>query len=290
MIEVTSMLKHKTQNQLIAFQDKSIRRVWDNKSEQWCFSVVDIVGVLSQSADPQNYWKVLKNRLRKEGSEVVTKCNHLKMMASDGKYYQTDSADVETLLRLIQSIPSPRAEPFKLWLAKVGYERLQETVDPEKSLNRARENWQKLGRSPKWVEQRMTGQETRNKLTDYWKTHGVKEGSEFALLTNVIHQEWAGLTVAEHKKLKDLKSENLRDHMSEAELIFTALAEFSTRQFAQSDNAEGLPQNITAGKKGGNITKRVRLELEQRTGKKVITNDNFKPSLRDSNEYLKISE
>ena len=266
------------ENKIALFEGSTIRRVWDDKTEQWYFSIVDVVGALSQSVFPQNYWKVLKNRLKKEGSEVVTKCNHLKMMASDGKYYQTDSADVETLLRLIQSIPSPKAEPFKIWLAKVGYERLRETVDPERSLNRARQNWQKLGRPEKWIQQRMMSQETRNKLTDYWKDHGVKEGNEFALLTNVIHQEWTGLTVGQHKKLKDLKTENLRDHMSEAELIFTALAEYSTREIANKDRAEGLPKNIVAGKKGGSIAKKARLELEEKAGKKIVTDGNLKLS------------
>jgi hypothetical protein len=220
---------------------------------------------------------VLKNRLLKEGNETVTNCNQLKLQAEDGKMRLTDVGDVEQIFRVIQSIPSPKAEPFKQWLAKVGYERMQEIQDPERSLDRARENWQKLGRSEKWIQQRMTGQETRNKLTDYWKESGVQKGDEFALLTNIIHQEWTGLTVKKHKDLKGLKSQNLRDHMSEAELIFTALAELSTRQIAETEEAKGVQQNAIAGKKGGKIAKDARLALEQKTGKNVITNQNFLP-------------
>ncbi|MHB1334466.1 MAG: BRO family protein [Candidatus Humimicrobiaceae bacterium] len=239
---------------LITFQNKKIRRLWDEKQEKWYFSVVDIVAVLTGQPEhkkAQSYWTTLKNRLNKEGSEVVTKCDQLKMMASDKKYYLTDAADVETILRFIQSIPSPKAEPFKLWLAKVGYERMQETVDPERSLNRARENWQKFGRSEKWIQQRMMGQETRNKLTDYWKNHEVNEQDEYAILTNIIHEEWSDLSVKQHMQLKNLKIENLRDHMSEAELIFTALAELSTRQIAESMKSEGLEENKIPAKKGG---------------------------------------
>ncbi len=212
---------------------------YDEKTETWWFSVVDIIRVLTQQADYQaarKYWKVLKGRLNKEGSQLVTNCYQLKMPAADGKNYLTDVATAETLLRLVQSVPSPKAEPIKLWLAKVGYERMQEMADPARSLARARETWQKQGRSAKWIEQRMTGQETRNKLTDYWAGHDIKKGDEFAILTNIIHQEWSGVSVQSHKNLKALKTENLRDHMSEAELIFTALAELSTRQIAESVN------------------------------------------------------
>ena len=223
----------------------------------------------------RNYWKVLKNRLQTEGNESVTKCNQLKLEAADGKKYLTDVADTETLLRLIQSVPSPKAEPIKLWLAKVGYERLQETVNPEISLNRARENWKQYGRSVKWIQQRMMGQETRNKLTDYWSTHSIKPGDEFAILTNIIHSEWSGLSVKDHKKIKNLKSQNLRDHMTDAELIFTALAELSTRQIAESTNATGMVENTDASRKGGGIAKTARIELEQKTGKKIVSGDNF---------------
>lgn len=212
------------------FQSKQIRTQWDKEQEKWYFSIVDVVEALTDSKNPQVYWRVLKKRLTKEGNETVTNCNALKMRAADGKMRFTDVADTQQLLRIIQSIPSPKAEPFKQWLAKVGYERIQEISDPEQSLNRARENWQKLGRSDKWIQQRMAGQETRNKLTDYWKESGVEKSSDFAMLTNIIHQEWTDMSIKQHKDLKGLDRQNLRDHMSEAELIFTALAELSTRQ------------------------------------------------------------
>jgi hypothetical protein len=267
---------------LIPFEDYKIRRLYDEATETWYFSIVDIIQVLTQQPDFQtarNYWKVLKNRLNKEGSESVTKCNRLKLEAADGKKYLTDVANTETLLRLIQSVPSPKAEPIKLWLAKVGYERIQEMTDPEKSLNRARETWQKHGRSEKWVQQRMMGQETRNKLTDYWKDHDIRENREFAILTNIIHQEWANITVKQHKDLKGLKTQNLRDHMSEAELIFTALAELSTRQIAESIDATGMVENKIAAKTGGNIAKKARIELEEKTQKKVISEENYLPPI-----------
>jgi DNA-damage-inducible protein D len=266
------------------FESKKVRTHWDGENEKWYFSIVDIIGILTDqpSSDrARNYWKVLKSRLLKEGNETVTNCNQLKLQAEDGKMRLTDVGDVEQIFRLVQSIPSPKAEPFKQWLAKVGYERLQEIQDPEMSLDRARENWQKLGRSEKWIQQRMTGQETRNKLTDYWKESGVQRSDEFAYLTNIIHQEWTGLTVKKHKDLKGLKSQNLRDHMSEAELIFTALAELSTRQIAETDSAKGVAENAIAGKKGGKIAKDARLALEEKTGKKVITEDNFLPPMKN---------
>jgi DNA-damage-inducible protein D len=263
------------------FEQKKVRSQWDAEKEVWYFSITDVVAILTDSPNPRNYWKVLKHRLLKEGNESVTNCNQLKMPAADGKSYLTDVADTEQLLRLIMSIPSPKAEPFKQWLAKVGNERLQEMADPEQSLDRARDNWQRLGRSEKWIQQRMTGQETRNKLTDYWKESGVEKSEEFAYLTSIIHQEWTGLTVKSHKDLKNLKSQNLRDHMSEAELIFTALAELSTRQIAETDEAKGVAENAHAGKKGGAVAKNARLELEARTGKSIVTGDNFLPPKKD---------
>ena len=199
------------------------------------------------------------------------------MAADDGKLRLTDVATAETLLRLVQSVPSPRAEPIKLWLAKVGYERIQDMSDPARSLDRARAYWQQHGRSEKWIQQRMMGQETRNKLTDYWKGHAIKGEEEYAILTNIIHQEWTGVSVKRHKAIKGLEAQNLRDHMSEAELIFTALAELSTRQIAETVNATGMPENAEAGRKGGGIAKKARLELEQKTGRSVVTGDNFLP-------------
>lgn len=272
--------------ELSIFEDYKIRRIYDEESDEWLFSVIDIIQILTQQKDYQaarNYWKVLKNRLKKEGSESVTKCNQLKLKAADGKKYLTDLATPETLLRLIQSVPSPKAEPIKLWLAKVGSERIQEIADPALSLERARETWQKHGRSNKWIEQRMVGQETRNKLTDYWRDNEVKEGQEFAILTNIIHQEWSGLSVKDHKDLKNLKSQNLRDHMSEAELIFTALAELSTRQIAETMEAKGFPENKVASKTGGNIAQKARVELEDKTGKSIITKNNYLASSQTKN-------
>ena len=260
------------------FEGKKIRRQWDEKQEKWFFSVVDIIQVLTDQIDftrARKYWNKLAERLRKEGSQVVTKCHQLKMQASDGKFYKTDVSDVETLLRLIQTVPSPKAEPIKLWLAKVGYERIQETTDPEKSINRGRINWQRLGRSEKWIQQRMMGQEIRNKLTDYWKKNDVKEKDEYAILTNIIHQEWSDLTIKEHKKLKKLKTQNLRDHMTDAELVFTALAELSTREISENMETKGLEENKIPAKKGGRIAKNARLELEQKTGKKVVSQENY---------------
>ena len=262
------------------FEQHEIRRVYDEKTETWWFSVVDIIQVLTQQADYQTarkYWNKLKERLAKEGNQSVTNCHRLKLPAADGKNYLTDVANAETLLRLVQSVPSPKAEPIKLWLAKVGYERMQEMSDPALSLERARATWQKHGRSEKWIQQRMTGQDTRNKLTDYWATHDVKPGDEFAILTNLIHQEWSGVSVVKHKNLKGLKTQNLRDHMSEAELIFTALAELSTRQIAETVTATGLGENAVAAKSGGRIARRARLELEATTGRKIVTGENFLP-------------
>jgi DNA-damage-inducible protein D len=260
------------------FEQKKVRSQWSEQEELWYFSIVDIVGILTNQPTVErarNYWKVLKSRLKKEGNESVTNCNQLKLQSEDGKFYKTDVGTVEQVFRIIQSIPSPKAEPFKQWLAKVGYERLQEIQDPSLSMDRARENWQKMGRSEKWIQQRMTGQETRNKLTDYWKESGVTERNEFAFLTNIIHQEWTGLSVKKHKDLKGLKSQNLRDHMNEAELLFTALAELSTRQIAETEQAHGLNENANAGKKGGAIAKNARKELESKTGRSVVTNENF---------------
>ena len=267
------------------FEDKKVRSHYDAEKEVWYFSIVDIVGILTEQptiARARNYWKVLKSRLLKEGNESVTNCNQLKLQAEDGKFYKTDVGNVEQIFRLVQSIPSPKAEPFKQWLAKVGYERLQEIQDPSLSMDRARENWKNKGRSEKWIQQRMTGQETRNKLTDYWKESGVTEKDEFAYLTNIIHQEWTGISVKKHKDLKGLKSQNLRDHMSEAELLFTALAELSTRQIAESTQAKGIGQNAKAGKKGGAIAKNARKALEAKTGKSVVTGENFLPPKKAS--------
>ena len=269
------------------FESKKVRTHWDEEQEKWYFSVIDVIEILTDSSIPKRYWSDLKKKLQSEGSQLYEKIVQLKMEASDGKKYATDCLDTPDLLRMIQSIPSPKTEPFKQWLAKTGYERMQEIADPAQSLDRARENWQKLGRSEKWIQQRMTGQETRNKLTDYWKDSGVQKSDEFAFLTNIIHQEWTGLTVKKHKDLKGLKTQNLRDHMSEAELIFTALAELSTRQIAETEKAIGLKQNAIASKNGGKIAKDARLALEFKTGKKVITPENFLPPAKGKNLPIK---
>lgn len=267
-----------TDTSIKLFENKKVRTHWDETEEQWYFSVIDVVEILTDSSNPRDYWFKMKIRVKTDaGFELSTICRQFKLKASDGKLRQTDVANVQSLLRIIQSIPSPKAEPFKQWLAKVGYERMREIADPEQSLDRARENWQKLGRSEKWIQQRMTGQQTRNKLTDYWQDAGIKKQDEFALLTNIIHQEWTGLTVRKHKDLKGLETQNLRDHMTEAELIFTALAELSTRQIAESEQAKGLHKNAIAGKKGGTVAKNARLELESKTGKSVVTGENFLP-------------
>ena len=258
------------------FESKKVRSQWNEDEQKWYFSIIDVVEILSEADNARRYWSDLKRKLKKEGfDELYEKIVQLKMTAPDGKQRKTDSFSTEDLLRIIQSIPSPKAEPFKIWLAKVGYERMQEMTDPERALNRSREYWQKQGRSDKWIQQRMMGQETRNKLTDYWSEHDVKKGDEFAILTNIIHEEWADLSVKDHKNLKGLKTQNLRDHMTEAELIFTALAELSTRQIADSTNAEGLKQNKVPAKKGGKIAKDARRALEKKTGKSVVTGENF---------------
>jgi hypothetical protein len=266
-----------TDHEIQLFESIHVRSHWDEAQEKWYFSVVDVVRVLTDSTNPTDYLKKLRKRDAELGSYLGTNCPQVAMPSASGVMRRTLAADVPTLLRLIQSIPSPKAEPFKQWLAKVGYERMQEIADPAQSLDRARENWQKMGRSDKWIQQRMTGQETRNKLTDYWQTHGVQGSDQFALLTNLIHQEWAGVSVKDHKALKTLKTQNLRDHMSEAELIFTALAELSTRQIAQKEQAQGLSENAKAGVAGGRVARRAKEDLEQLTSQKVVTGSNFLP-------------
>lgn len=272
---------------LTIFEGQRIRHIYDEEKEVYYFSVVDIVAILIEKdyQSARKYWNKLAQRLRKEGSEqTVTNCHQLKLMSSDGKKYKTDVADIKTIFRIIQSVPSKKAEPIKQWLAKIGQERVQEMADPSTAIDRARETYKKLGRSHKWIQQRMTGQETRNKLTDYWKDHKITECEEFAILTNIIHQEWSGLSVKEHKQLKNLKSQNLRDHMSEAELIFTALAELSTRQIAESENSTGFEENKNSAKRGGKIAKEAKEKLELETGNKVVTGENFLPKQQQSQQ------
>ena len=272
--------------EIIIFENSQIRRHYDTENEVWYFSLVDIVGALTDSVNATDYLKKMRKRDAELNGYIGTNCPQVAML-TNGKSRKTLAGKVEQIFRLIQSIPSPKAEPFKQWLAKVGYERLQEIQDPSLSIDRARDTWKNKGRSEKWIQQRMTGQETRNKLTDYWKDSGVIEKDEFALLTNIIHQEWTGLTVKKHKEIKGLKSQNLRDHMSEAELLFTALAELSTRQIAETKDAKGLTENAKASKKGGGIAKNARIELEANTGKSVVTGENFLPIKNTINKSKK---
>ena len=276
--------------ELKLFEGNRIRHIYDEEKEIYYFSVVDIIAILIEKdyQSARKYWNKLAQRLRDEGSEqTVTNCHQLKLQADDGKMRKTDVADIKTIFRIIQSVPSKKAEPIKQWLAKVGQERVQEMADPSTAIDRARETYKKLGRSDKWIQQRMTGQETRNKLTDYWSEHDIKEGEEYAILTNIIHQEWSGLSVKEHKNLKGLKTQNLRDHMSEAELIFTALAELSTRQIAESENATGMEENKVSAKKGGKIAREAREKLELQTGQKVVTDNNFLPTSKKPKQIKK---
>ena len=280
-------MSNQNNKSIIIFETDPVRRTWSDKDEKWYFSVVDVVRVLTQSPRPRKYWNALKTKLIREGSELSHKLGQLKMASPDGKMRDTDIADAETLFRLIQSIPSPKAEPFKLWLAKVGYERIKETVDPEISLDRARRNWQGLGYSSKWIEQRMRGQEVRNKLTDYWSDHEISEEEQYARLTNIIHQEWSGVSIKKHKKIKNLKGHNLRDHMTEAELIFTSLAELSTRQVAEKEKAKGYHSNMVASVKGGKYAGKAKKDFEKLTGKPVVSQENFLPSINNQKKIDK---
>lgn len=256
---------------LSVFQGKKIRRIWVENEEKWYFSVVDIIGVLSESVDPRNYWKVLKNRLKTEGSQSVTKCNQLKLKAPDGKSYLTDVADTETLFRLIQSIPSPKAEPFKMWLARVGYERVEENDDPEKSIQRAMAAYLRKGYSKDWVDLRLKSIEIRKDLTNEWNERGVRTNDEFAILTDDITSAWAGMRTHEYKKYKDLKKENLRDNMTNLELVLNMLAEASTTEISKKDQPKTFPQNRVVARKGGGVAGVARKQLEKQTGESVIT-------------------
>ena len=270
-----------TNKTIAIYENKKVRRHYDEPNNIWYFSVVDIVEALTDSTNATDYLKKLRKRDSELGSYIGTNCPQVEML-TNGKKRKILAGTVKDIFRIIQSIPSPKAEPFKQWLAKVGYERIQEMSDPEIGLNRTREYWKKHGRSEKWIQMRMSGQETRNKLTDYWKEAGIQEQSDFAFLTNIIHQEWTELTVKQHKDLKGLKTQNLRDHMNEAELLFTALAELSTRQIAEVEQAQGVNENAEAGKKGGKIAKNARKELETKTGKNIVTGENFLPPTNEN--------
>ncbi|MHB8903767.1 MAG: BRO-N domain-containing protein [Patescibacteria group bacterium] len=263
-----------TKKQIVFFEEKEVRRLWHN--EQWYFAIIDVVQVLTDSNDAKQYIKKMRSRDLELSNNWGTICTLLPITSRDGKRHEENMAKLEGVFRIIQSITSPYAEPFKLWLAKVGQERIKEINDPEIALNRSRELWEKHGRSKQWIQQRMMGQEMRNKLTDYWNGHDVKRGDEFAILTNIIHEEWSNLSVKGHKALKNLTpAHNLRDHMNEAELVLTTLAEMATRQIAESVKAKGFEENKIPAKKGGQVAKNARQELESETGKSVISNKNF---------------
>jgi len=235
------------------FQDQKVRVQWDNVKEKWFFSIVDIIGILTESSNPRKYWSVLKTRLKQEGSELTTKCSQLKMQSVDGKFYMTDVADTEQLLRLIQSIPSPKAEPFKVWLAKVGFERIEETEDPEIAFDRAMETYLKKGYSTNWINQRLKSIEVRKELTDEWDNRGIKKGLEYAILTDEITNAWAGLTTKEYKEFKDLKKENLRDNMTNLELVLNMLAETSTTELSKKHKPKTLKESKIVARKGGTV-------------------------------------
>lgn len=266
-------------NSIKLFEQKTIRTQWDDEQEKWYFSVIDVVGVLTESINPRKYWSVLKTRLKKEGSELATNCSQLKLLSSDGKYYKTDVADTEQLLRLIQSIPSPKAEPFKMWLAQVGRERIDETADPELAIDRALETYLKKGYSADWVNQRLKTIEVRKALTDEWDARGVKKGQEYAILTDEITRAWSGKTTRQYKLFKGLKKENLRDNMTNVELILNMLAEASTTEISQTEQPETFEENRHVAQKGGKVAKAARVQLEKTTGKRVVTSQNAKDPL-----------
>lgn len=268
------------QNAIKIFEEKKVRTVWDSDKEEWYFSIVDVIAVLTDSPNPRNYWKVLKHRLVKEGNESVTNCNQLKLPSSDGKYYKTDVADTEQLFRLIQSIPSPKAEPFKLWMAQVAKERLDQMQDPELSIQQAMMDYKRLGYSDSWINQRLKSIEIRKDLTDEWKRHGLQEGVQFATLTDIIYKTWAGKTAKEYKQFKGLKKENLRDNMTNTELVLNMLAELSTKKISEAQNPESFNEHMEVARKGGSIAKDARLKLEQETREKVVTPLNAKDVLR----------
>ena len=257
------------------FESKQIRSVWNEEEQKWYFSVVDVVGVLADSPDPRNYWKVLKHRLAKEGNQSVTNCNQLKMQSTDGKFYHTDVADAKQLLRLIQSIPSPKAEPFKLWLAQVGSDRLDEIENPELAAQRTRELYKLKGFPDDWIEKRMRSIAIREELTEEWKSSGVKQQNEYAILTAEISKATFGLLPSQHKKVKGLKSQNLRDHMADLELIFSMLGEASTTAIVKTRKPKGFIENKKAAKQGGAVAGNARKELEIKTGQKVVTAQNY---------------
>jgi len=270
-------MKKQSKNKAVAiFEGSAIRRHWDEEKELWYFAIMDVIKVLARTDRPRKYWNDLKTKLKAEGSEVSAKIGQLKMQASDGKFYLTDAADTETMLRLIQSIPSPNAEPFKLWLARVGYERLEETADPEIAINRALKTYLQKGYSPEWVNQRLKSIEIRKALTDEWEKRGVKEGLEFAILTDEITKAWTGMTTKEYKRLKNLTKENLRDNMTNMELVLNMLAETATTEISQKRKPKGLNENKKVAQEGGSVAGNARKEIESKTKKSIVTRANAK--------------
>ncbi len=263
-------------NSIKLFEGSQIRTLWDAETERWYFSIVDTIAVLTESPNPRKYWSVLKSRLKKEGSQLATNCSQLKMLSADGKYYKTDVADTEQLFRLIQSVPSPKAEPFKMWLAKVGRERIDEIEDPESGIDRLMETYLRKGYSKEWINQRLKSIEVRKELTDEWEERGVKKGPEYAILTDDITKAWAGLTTKEYKQFKDLKKENLRDHMSNLELVLNMLAEATTTEISKQHKPKGLQQNRVIARQGGTIAGNTRKEIEEKTGQSVVSGKNNK--------------
>lgn len=262
-------------NEIKLFEGNQIRSIWDNEQEEWYFSVVDIVGALTDSKNPRDYWYRVKKRMTvEERSQLSTICRQLKLESSDGKMYNTDVADIQGIFRIIQSVPSPKAEPFKMWLAEVGKERLDEIIDPELTIDRALETYLRKGYSREWINQRLQAIQVRKELTDAWQDHGIKEGTEYAILTNEISKAWSGMTTREYKDYKGLKKQNLRDNMSTTELILNMLAETATKDIANASNPQGLKENKKVAKRGGNVAKVAKETLEQETGKPVITTKN----------------
>ena len=267
------------QQALKLFEERRVRTVWDDEQEKWYFSIVDVVAVLTDSSNPQTYWRVLKKRLLAEGNETVTNCNGLKMQAADGKMRLTDVADTEQLLRLIQSIPSPKAEPFKLWMAKVASERLNQIQDPELSIDQALMDYKRMGYSDSWINQRLKSIEIRKDLTDEWKKHGLQEGVQFATLTDIIYQTWSDMTSKEYKQFKGLKKENLRDNMTNKELVLNMLAELSTKEISEISDPETFNDHMDIAQQGGEVARNARLELEAKTGKRAISPLNAKSGI-----------
>ena len=261
-------------NEIKLYENKEIRSAWDEEKEEWYFSIVDVVGVLTESENPQVYWRVLKKRLKEEGNETVTNCNGLKMKAADGKMRLTDVADMQGIFRIIQSIPSPKAEPFKLWLAEVGKERIDEIIDPELTIDRALETYLKKGYTREWINQRLQAIQVRKELTDAWDDHGIEKGIEYAILTDEITKAWSGMTTRKYKDLKGLKKENIRDNMTTLEIVLNMLAEATTTELTKTTNPQGLEENKKVAKEGGSVAGNARKEIEQKTGKPVITSKN----------------